>query len=266
MPGYKLRNLGSGITAADSGPERMDKAFAPIQEQFIAGEVLITGLSNTAKILAENPAIANDVVKGGAKVYSFIQSNVEGFDKLITRGQNSAVYNDVSKSKTSYDSKRNWSEEIDSLVSATGITESRIIDMAFALSAGITGIAGALYAHKIRFISPEQFGVLTSIEMLMMIVIGGLGSLHGAIFGSIFLISLPELIAAVKGYLPEAIANQVGLQPTIFGLILIGFIIFEPEGIYGRWVKIRTYFEAFPFYRKTMFKRQKTYMKSERLS
>ena len=67
--GYKLRNLVSGITAADSGPERMDKAFAPIQEQFIAGEVLITGLSNTAKILAENPAIANDVVKGGAKVY-----------------------------------------------------------------------------------------------------------------------------------------------------------------------------------------------------
>ena len=133
--GSKLQNLGTGMRAADSGPERMDKAFAPIQEQFIAGEVLITGLSNTAKILAENPAIANDVVKGGAKVYSFIQSNVEGFDNLITRGQNSAVYNDVSKSKTSYDSKRNWSEEIDSLVSATGITESRIIDMAFALSA-----------------------------------------------------------------------------------------------------------------------------------
>jgi hypothetical protein len=134
-PGSKLQNLGTGMRAADSGPERMDKAFAPIQEQFIAGEVLITGLSNTAKILAENPQAANDIVAGGAKVYSFIQSNVEGFDNLITRGQNSAVYNDVSKSKTSYDSKRNWSEEIDSLVSATGITESRIIDMAFALSA-----------------------------------------------------------------------------------------------------------------------------------
>ena len=134
-PGSKLQNLGTGIKAADSGPARMDKMFAPAQEQFIAGEVLITGLSDTAKILAENPAIANDVVKGGAKVYSFIQSNVKGFDDLITRGQNSAVYNDVSKSKTSYDSKRDWSTEIDSLVSATGITESRIIDMAFALSA-----------------------------------------------------------------------------------------------------------------------------------
>jgi hypothetical protein len=133
--GSKLQNLGTGQRAADSGPERINKMFAPVKEQFIAGEVLITGLSDTAKILAENPAIANDIVKGGAKVYSFIQSNVEGFDDLITRGQNSAVYNDVSKSKTSYDSKRNWSKEIDSLVSATGITESRIIDMAFALSA-----------------------------------------------------------------------------------------------------------------------------------
>ena len=133
--GSKLQNLGTGQRAADSGPERINKMFAPVQEQFIAGEVLITGLSDTAKILAENPAIANDIVKGGAKVYSFIQSNVEGFDDLITRGQNSTVYNDVSKSKTSYDSKRNWSKEIDSLVSATGITESRIIDMAFALSA-----------------------------------------------------------------------------------------------------------------------------------
>tara|TARA_R110002126_G_scaffold71062_1_gene178407 strand:+ start:85 stop:1416 length:1332 start_codon:yes stop_codon:yes gene_type:complete len=132
---YKLRNLGSGITAADSGSERMDKAFAPVQEQFIAGEVLISGLSDTAKIFADNPEIANDIVKGGAKVYSFLDSNVKGFSNLVGKGQRSAVYGEVLKSQTSYDSKRNWSEEIDSLVSATGISESRIIDMAFALSA-----------------------------------------------------------------------------------------------------------------------------------
>lgn len=132
---YKLRNLGSGITAADSGSERMDKAFAPAQEQFIAGEVLISGLSDTAKIFADNPEIANDIVKGGAKVYSFLDSNVKGFSNLVGKGQRSAVYGEVLKSQISYDSKRNWSEEIDSLVSATGISESRIIDMAFALSA-----------------------------------------------------------------------------------------------------------------------------------
>ena len=133
--GSKLQNLGTGQKAADSPNERLDKSFAPITEKFIASEILITGLSDTAKILAENPQVANDIVSGGAKVYSFIESNVKGFDNLVTKGKNSAVYNDVTKSKTSYDSKRNWSKEIDDLVSATGITESRIIDMAFALSA-----------------------------------------------------------------------------------------------------------------------------------
>ena len=134
-PGSKLQNLGTGQKAADSPNERLDKSFAPISEKFIASEILITGLSDTAKILAENPQAANDIVAGGAKVYSFIESNIKGFDGLITKGKNSAVYNDVSQSQTSYDSGRNWSKEIDDLVSATGITESRIIDMAFALSA-----------------------------------------------------------------------------------------------------------------------------------
>lgn len=134
-PGSKLQNLGTGQKAADSPNERLDKSFNPISEKFIASEILITGLSDTAKILAENPQVANDIVSGGAKVYSFIESNVKGFNGLVTKGKNSAVYNDVVKSKTSYDSQRNWSKEIDDLVSATGITESRIIDMAFALSA-----------------------------------------------------------------------------------------------------------------------------------
>jgi branched-chain amino acid transport system permease protein len=48
-------------------------------------------------------------------------------------------------------------------------------------------------------------------------------------------------------------------------MILIAFILFEPMGIYGRWLKIRTWFELFPFYRKDMFKRQKSYLKTERL-
>ena len=69
----------------------------------------------------------------------------------------------------------------------------------------------------------------------------------------------------MKDYLPQAVAQQTGLQPTIFGLILIAFLLFEPLGIYGRWVKIRTYFALFPFYRRGMFRRQKTYMKSDRL-
>ena len=155
----------------------------------------------------------------------------------------------------------------DSEISAQsmGIHLARYKTVAFALSAMLTGIAGALYAHKLQFISPEQFNLLVSIEMATLVFIGGLGSFHGAIFGAAFIIALPQVIVFMKDYLPAAIGQQTGLQPTIFGLILIGFLLFEPLGIYGRWVKIRTYFSLFPFYRRGMFRRQKAYMKSDRL-
>jgi branched-chain amino acid transport system permease protein len=91
------------------------------------------------------------------------------------------------------------------------------------------------------------------------------GSLHGAVFGAAFIIVLPQLISLAKDTLPSGVAGASGLQATVFGLVLVGFIIFEPLGLYGRWLKIRTWFELFPFYRKGMFRRQKMYMKSERL-
>lgn len=155
----------------------------------------------------------------------------------------------------------------DSEISAQsmGIHLARYKTIAFALSAAIAGIAGALYAHKLRFISPEQFTFVQSIELLMMIVIGGLGFVHGAFFGAAFWVVAQQLIVLAKDYLPPAIAQQTGLQPTVFGIILIAFVLFEPLGLYGRWLKIRTYLELFPFYRRGMFKRQKSYMKSERL-
>lgn len=155
----------------------------------------------------------------------------------------------------------------DSEISAQsmGVNLARYKTMSFALSAGITGLAGALYAHQIRFISPEQFTIFLSIEFLMMIVIGGMGSLHGAVLGAIFIVMLPELIAVAKDWLPQVIAEQTGLKGTIFGLCVILFVIFEPMGLYGRWVKVRTWFSLFPLYKAGLFKRQKSYQKSERL-
>jgi branched-chain amino acid transport system permease protein len=155
----------------------------------------------------------------------------------------------------------------DSEISAQsmGIHLARYKTIAFALSAALTGIAGALYAHKLRFISPEQFTILQSIELLIMIVIGGLGSIYGAIFGAAFWILAQQLIVTAKDWLPPEIGQQTGLQPTIFGIFLVAFVLYEPQGIYGMWLKLRTFLEIFPFYRKGMFRRQKSYMKSERL-
>ena len=83
--------------------------------------------------------------------------------------------------------------------------------------------------------------------------------------GAAFWIAVQQFIVLAKDWLPPAIAQQTGLQPTVFGLILVAFVLFEPMGLYGRWLKIRTFFQLFPFYRKGLFRRQKSYMKSERL-
>jgi len=155
----------------------------------------------------------------------------------------------------------------DSEISAQsmGIHLARYKTLSFSLSAALAGVAGALYAHKLQFISPDQFNILQSIDLLLMIVIGGLGSVHGAFLGAIFLISMPQVIALTKDQLPAVIGQAPGLQGFVYGLVLIAFVLFEPMGLYGRWLKIRTYLQMFPFYRKGMFKRQKSFQKSDRL-
>jgi branched-chain amino acid transport system permease protein len=155
----------------------------------------------------------------------------------------------------------------DSEISAQsmGIHLARYKTLSFAISAALAGIGGALYAHKIQFLSPEQFSIIQSIDLLLLVVIGGLGSIHGAFLGAIFLIVMPQLIALGKDFLPTSIGQAAGLQGTVYGLVLIAFVLFEPMGLYGRWLKIRTYFQLFPFYRRGMFKRQKAFQKSDRL-
>jgi branched-chain amino acid transport system permease protein len=79
---------------------------------------------------------------------------------------------------------------------------------------------------------------------------------------------MPQAIAFLRDHAGGLFGGGVtipGLESAIFGAILILFILFEPMGIYGRWLKIRTYFELFPFYRKDMFRRQKAYLKTERM-
>jgi branched-chain amino acid transport system permease protein len=137
--------------------------------------------------------------------------------------------------------------------------------LSFAISAALAGIGGALYAHQIRFLTPDQFNIIQSIDLLLMVVIGGLGFIHGVFLGATFLIGLPQAISVVKDFLPEAIGNAPGLKAVVYGAVLVAFVLFEPMGLYGRWLKIRTYLQLFPFYRKGMFKRQKSFQKSDRL-
>jgi branched-chain amino acid transport system permease protein len=158
----------------------------------------------------------------------------------------------------------------------------------FALSAAITGLAGCLFAHKLSFISPEMFTLQLSIEFIMVIIIGGVLSLHGAVLGAIFIVMVDPFLTFLKDDIPglaaslaatfgagaeraaaieasiAAAASTNGLKGAIYGLIIMLFILFEPYGLYGRWLKIKLFFQLFPLYKRATFKRQKIYVKSER--
>lgn len=143
-----------------------------------------------------------------------------------------------------------------------GVETARIKTIAFALSAFFAGIAGALMAHKLTYVSPDQFTLSLSIELLVMILIGGVGSLRGVLFGAVFLVAMPEFLAALEKILPNV--NLPALRPLAFGLLLILVMLFEPRGINGLLDKVTGYFKLMPLYRKGMFARQRSFVKSER--
>src|SRR6185437_7431812 len=83
--------------------------------------------------------------------------------------------------------------------------------VAFAYSASLTGAAGALFAHRIGFLAPDIFSVLLSIQFLLMVVVGGLGSLHGALYGAVFVAMLPVLISEMRDNLPAWLGGAFGV-------------------------------------------------------
>jgi branched-chain amino acid transport system permease protein len=155
----------------------------------------------------------------------------------------------------------------DSEVSAQsmGIHLARYKTLVFAVSAGMTGLAGALFAHYVRFLAPDAFDVLLSVQFVTIVFVGGLGSLRGAILGAMFVRLLPQFIAVIRDDLPFGIGRLPGLEPSLFGLVLVLVILFQPGGLNGMWLKAKQWFQAFPFKRQTSFRRQKAYAKSERL-
>ncbi|MEL6784798.1 MAG: branched-chain amino acid ABC transporter permease, partial [Pseudomonadota bacterium] len=151
---------------------------------------------------------------------------------------------------------------------AMGVNLTTTKAKSFFLSCFAAGLAGALFGHNATYITHETFDLVMSITLLLMIVVGGLGSIHGAFLGAAVVGLIPVIIANVRTMASTSLGvtiNVPGLESALFAIIVIGFILFEPMGLYGRWLKIRTYFELFPFYRKDMFRRQKSYLKTERV-
>lgn len=146
----------------------------------------------------------------------------------------------------------------------TGVFPAKVKSQVFALSAFYTGIAGGLFAPLVNFVSLDNFTIMLSINLIAMIIVGGLGSIQGSIYGAVFISLLTEFIRMGKDILPAFISQQVGFQGAVYGLVIMLFILFEPSGIYGRYRKIKYFCEVFPLYRKDTFRRERKFQKAQR--
>ncbi len=141
-----------------------------------------------------------------------------------------------------------------------GVNLTTYKTLSFAISAFYAGIAGGLFGFVLGFFNPEPFNLILSIIFLVMIVVGGLGSIVGAVMGATLITWLQfSFLKNVKempyiGDFLVAISNRwltvVGLEnfaSIILGLIMIGIIIFEPLGMYGVWLRMKKYWRTWPF-------------------
>ena len=135
-----------------------------------------------------------------------------------------------------------------------GIDIFRYKLLAFAISSFYAGVTGVLYTYFLGIANYEQFQIGVSIDYLAMIIIGGLGSILGSIFGAIFVTLLPIVIRiSMENFGDLIFSRQIvlnlipNLRLMLFGVLIIVFLIVEPDGLNRLWRNIRSYFRIWPF-------------------
>jgi len=132
-----------------------------------------------------------------------------------------------------------------------GVDVFRYKLLSFAVSSFYVGVAGSLLAYQARIISPENFPLSVAIDHLGMIIIGGLGSVLGSILGAVFLTLLPEVLrlatSVLSGSFPHLVQLFTPLKVAVFGLTIVLFLVFEPEGLADLWRRVRNWFRLYPF-------------------
>jgi branched-chain amino acid transport system permease protein len=128
-----------------------------------------------------------------------------------------------------------------------GVDLTRVKLFAFALSAFYAGVAGGLLAQLYKAVTPEYFPLSVSIQYLAMVIVGGAGTVLGAVLGAFFVLLIPEVLNSFVGALgPEYAATLAAWRNVAFGLLILLFLILEPLGLVGLWGRIRNYFRTWP--------------------
>lgn len=139
----------------------------------------------------------------------------------------------------------------DIAASAMGVNVTRAKVTAFAVSSGFVGFAGALSAHYTETVTWESFTLEVSILYLAMIIVGGLGSIAGSVYGAFFMMLVPvllnEAIPAVGDTVPFLVNRLPAVENAVFGLVIILFLLVEPRGLDRIWQRMKDYTRFWPF-------------------
>jgi branched-chain amino acid transport system permease protein len=137
-----------------------------------------------------------------------------------------------------------------------GVPLTRTKVLAFTISSFYAGICGGLLAVMFGQIEGDNFNLLMSVDFLAIILIGGVATVSGSIAGAAFVVLLPEMVRNLAPYVPfistsrgdrTALITVFQLETILFGLLIIAFLVLEPRGLYGLWLRVRNYFKAWPF-------------------
>jgi branched-chain amino acid transport system permease protein len=138
----------------------------------------------------------------------------------------------------------------ETVAEALGIGVAQYKLLAFVISSAMAAVSGALFAYYRGFVSVEAFSLFLSIQYVAMIIVGGMGSLLGAVLGAVFVTLFPYAIEAALMKLPNA-QSYAGVLFAInyaaFGVVMIFFLVFEPLGLVGIWRRLQSYFLLWPF-------------------
>jgi branched-chain amino acid transport system permease protein len=142
-------------------------------------------------------------------------------------------------------------------VIGVNVTWAKLV--AFGVSSFYAGAAGVLFGIFLGHPIPGNFsgaeGLIVSVEFIAMIVIGGIGTVLGAALGAMFVRTLPEVVSVLsrQGWLPfisetgQGSFDESALSVVLFGLFIVVFLVFEPFGLYGLWLRLRNYWKGWPF-------------------
>jgi branched-chain amino acid transport system permease protein len=133
-----------------------------------------------------------------------------------------------------------------------GVPVGRYKVLAFSIACGLAGFSGALQAHYRTIVTWENDEFATSFTFVAMIIVGGLGSVSGAVYGAAFMTWIPAYITKIGRSLQESdfsflIRELPAVQVTLFGLVLVVFLLFEPRGLARLWGRAKDYFRIWPF-------------------